>query len=133
MALYVLTRGKVHEYLGMDMDWIQDGTMIVFMIKYLQKAIEKFLEVIRSTAATHASEHLVQVWDEKDRKLLPEEQAQKFHHTVTQLLLLCMRARPDIQPLVSFLTAIVRSPDKDEWGKLKRGLKYLKVNLYMKL
>ena len=34
---------KVHEYLGMDMDWSQDRTMIVSMIKYLQNIIDDFL------------------------------------------------------------------------------------------
>ena len=102
--------------------------MIFSMIKYLQKA-----EVIRSTAATPTSEHLFQVQDEKDRKFLPEEQAQNFHHNVAQILFLCMRARPYIQLLVSFLTTRVRSPDKYDWRKLKRGLKYLKGTLYMKL
>ena len=28
---------------------------------------------------------------------------------------------------------ILRSLDEDDWGKLKQGLKYLKVTLYMKL
>ena len=43
-----------------------------------------------------------------------------------------MRARPDIQPLVSFLTTRVKEPDKDDWGKLRHGLMYLKGTLYMK-
>ena len=36
------------------------------------------------------------------------------------------RACPGMQTLVSFLTKRVRSPDKDDLGKLKRGLRYLK-------
>ena len=44
-----------------------------------------------------------------------------------------MRYRPDIQPLIHFLTMILRSPDEDDWGKLKRGLNYLKGTLYMNL
>ena len=99
------------------------------MIKYLQKVINNFPEVIRSTSATPVTEHLFQVQDEKDRDLMPEEQAQHFHHTVTQLLFLYMRARLDIQPLVSFLAARFSSPDEDDWGEFKRGLKYLKGTL----
>ena len=34
-----IIRGKVHEYLGMDMDWFQEGTMIISMIKYSQKSL----------------------------------------------------------------------------------------------
>ena len=32
-----VSRGKVQYYMVMDMDWSQDGTIIVSMIKYLQK------------------------------------------------------------------------------------------------
>ena len=64
--------------------------------------------------------------------MLSKEQARQFHCTVEQLLFLCKRARPDIEPLVSFLTTRVRDPDEDDWGNLKHGLKYLKGTLYMK-
>ena len=37
-----IARGKIHEYLCMDMDWDQDGTMIVSMINYIQKFINGF-------------------------------------------------------------------------------------------
>ena len=32
-----VSRGRVHKYMVMDMDWFKDGTMIVSMINYLQK------------------------------------------------------------------------------------------------
>ena len=44
-----------------------------------------------------------------------------------------MRARPDIQTAVSFLTKRVCAPDKDNWKKMKRVLKYFKGTMYMKL
>jgi hypothetical protein len=43
------------------------------------------------------------------------------------------RARPNIQTAVAFLTTRVKSPDKDDWGKLKRVLKYLNGTKYLKL
>ena len=52
---------------------------------------------------------------------------------MAQLLFLSQRARPDMQTLVSFLTKHVRSPDEDDWKKLKRGLMYLKGTMHMKL
>ena len=46
--------GKIHEYLGMDIDWASmPGTMIVYMIKYLQKVIEEFPEVLRRKGLHH--------------------------------------------------------------------------------
>ena len=38
-----------------------------------------------------------------------------------------------MQTLVSFLTKRVRSPDEDDWGKLRRGLMYLKGTMHIKL
>ena len=43
------------------------------------------------------------------------------------------RASAYLDGLVSFLTKCVRSPDEDDWGKLRRGLMYLKGTLHMKL
>ena len=57
--------------------------MIVSMIKYLQKFIDDFPEVIRSTSATYAAEYIFMVCDEKDGIMFPEYQAQHFHHTVS--------------------------------------------------
>ncbi len=34
---------------------------------------------------------------------------------------------------MSFLTTCVENPDEDDWGKLKRVLKYLKGTMHMKL
>ena len=51
--------GKVHKYLGMDIDWATDpGTMIVSMIKYLYKIIEEFLEIIKGTRSSPAGASL---------------------------------------------------------------------------
>ena len=65
------SRVKLHYYLGMDMDWSQDGTMIVSMIKYLQKIIDDFPEVIHSTSVTYAAKYLFTVRDEKYREKFP--------------------------------------------------------------
>ena len=66
-------------------------------------------------------------------KLLPEEQAMAFHHTAAQLLFLSARARRDIQPATASLTTCVREPNKDDWGKVKRVLGYLKGTVHMLL
>ena len=43
------------------------------------------------------------------------------------------RARRDIQTAVAFLTTRVKNPDEDDWGKLRRVLKYLNGTKYLKL
>ena len=42
-----VSRGKLHEYLGMDIDWASvPGTIIASIIKYLYKLIEEFPELL---------------------------------------------------------------------------------------
>ncbi len=56
-----------------------------------------------------------------------------FHSVTAQLLFLSARARGDIQPTTAFLTTRVRLPYKDNWGKVKRVISYLKGTLHMLL
>ena len=112
-------RGKVHNYLGMDLDFSSTKTLKIGMIKYIKKIHDDLLEDLKPAAATPALEHLFTVREDNKDKLLPEEQALTFHHTVAQLLFLSARARPDTRTAVSFLCSRTRAPDEDDWGKLK--------------
>jgi hypothetical protein len=107
------------------------------MMKHLDKIFEDFPEDIGRPAASPASDHLFQVRDaeeaEKLGKFLGAEQKVQFHHSVAQLLFVSTRVRRDIQTVVAFLTTRVKKPDEDDWGKLKRLLKYLKGTRHMKL
>jgi hypothetical protein len=49
------------------------------------------------------------------------------------LLFASKRARKDIQTVVAFLTTIVKSPDKDDLGKVKRVLRNIRSTIYMPL
>ena len=77
--------------------------------------------------------HLYMVRPDEEQTLIPEEQAPAFHCTTAQFLFLSERACPDMQIMVSFPTKRVQSPDKDDWGKKKRGLIYLRGKMHMKL
>ncbi|KAL3804532.1 hypothetical protein HJC23_002571 [Cyclotella cryptica] len=104
----------------MDFDYSEPWAVQISMIKHLQKVFDDFPDVIRKPASNRASDHLFQIRDPEEVELigkyLPEEQAAHFHHTVAQLLL-----------------AGVKKPDEDDWGKLKRVLKYLQGTMHMKL
>ena len=103
-----IKRGKVFDYLGMELDFETcPGTMIVSMIKYLQKIIQEFPEVLKTTTAFPATNNLFTIRKEEDRELISKEMAKQFHRTTAQLLFLCKRARPDVETLISFLTTTV--------------------------
>ena len=53
----------------------------------------------------------------------------KFHNTVVQLLRSSQKNRPEILPIVSFLTTRAFSPYLDDWKKLKQLLQYLKATI----
>ena len=125
--------GCKHDYLGVNMEFRKDGILGVSLIAYLKNVIAEFPEIISGKSPMRAADHLFQIADEKEVKHLEEERALAFHHTVAQLLFVSMRARRDIQTAVAFLTTRVKSPDKDDWGKLKRVLKYLNGTKYLKL
>ncbi|KAL3810038.1 hypothetical protein ACHAXA_000207 [Cyclostephanos tholiformis] len=126
-------RGKVHDYLGMIFDFSQEGKVVVNMVEYIKNIIADFPEEITAIRTSPGADHLFNVRDETEAKLLPEEQAMAFHHATAQLLFLSNRARRDIQPATAFLTTRVKNPDEDDWGKLKRVLGYLKGTLHMPL
>ena len=103
------------------------------MTKYIKKIHKDFPEEIKSVAATPTAEHLFDVCEDNKDKILPEEQALAFHYTTAQLLFLSVHTRPDTHTTVSFLYTRTRAPDEDDWGKLKRVLKYLYGTKPMKL
>ncbi len=123
--------GTVHDYLGMTFDYSFDKKVQINMWDYIKKVIGEFPEKITGVCATPASDYLFKVRENGTK--LNEELAEAFHHTVYQLLFAASRARHDIQTAVSFLTTQVKDPDKDDWGKLVRVLKYLNGTWFMKL
>jgi hypothetical protein len=126
-------RGKVHDYLGMELDYSEPGRVKITMISYLQDIINEFPEEIIGTKVTPAADYLFKVRDRGEAKPLPEEQATIFHRTVAKLVFVQARARRDLQTPVAFLTTRVKGPDEDDWGKLKRVLQYIKGTINMPL
>jgi hypothetical protein len=82
-------RGKVHNFLGMDLNFANEGVAQISMITYTTKFLTDFPEAITTSCATLAADHLFTIRNEASTKILPEAQAQAFHHTVAQLLFLC--------------------------------------------
>jgi hypothetical protein len=119
-----VVRGHKHDDLGMNLNFSEKGAVRIDMIPYIKKINDAFPEKITGVQSTPAGDRLFQVRPPDEAKYLPEEQAHVFHHTTAQLLFLS-RVRRDIQTTVAFLTTLVKKPDNDDWGKLKRVLKYL--------
>ena len=119
-----VTRGPHHDYLGMTIDFSDPGSIKFDMIPYISKILTGFPEKITGVSSTPATGHLFDVRPPHEASFLPEEQAHSSHHTTARLLFL-LHVHHDIQPRIAFLTTCVKQPDEDDWGKLKKLLKYL--------
>jgi hypothetical protein len=130
-APLTITRGKVHDYLGMVLDFSIPGKVKFTMIEYIKEMLDELPLDMGGEAATPAAGHLFEV--NENPQLLDENTANMFHHNVAKLLFLCKRARPDIQTAVAFLCTRVKSPDADDYKKLVRVMRYLRGTIDMPL
>jgi hypothetical protein len=62
----------------------------------------------------------------EDCKKLSDEAAAAFHTIVAKALYVTKRARPDISLAIALMTTQVRSPNIDDWEKLRHLMEYLR-------
>jgi hypothetical protein len=117
------TFGKVHDYLGMTLDFTEDGILKVDMKDYIDGMIEEFTENVKVERTCPWTEKLFKI--DKTSHDLDRKRAEEFHTFVAKGLFLCKRGRPDIQPVISFLSTRVRNPNQNDWEKLKRMMEFL--------
>ena len=118
------TRGEVHDYLGMTLDFSDVGEVKIDMRKYVNTMIEEFQEFqpLTKTAVTPAAADLFDVGAGEE---LDREQRELFHRLVAKGLFLCKRSRPDIHLVITVLATRVRAPTTSDWNKLVRLMRYL--------
>ena len=120
----VVTRGGVHEYLGMTMDFSMTGKVILSMPEYITTLLKEIpSDLLKGTSTTPAAGHLFTT--NPDAEKLSEVKASEYHHLVAKILYLAKRTRPDLLLAVSFLCTRVTAPDVDDWKKLGGCLRYL--------
>jgi hypothetical protein len=127
-----INRGKVHEYLGMTIDYTDDGKVKITMEDYIKSILNDLPEDMNGESPTPAGTHLFEV-NSQNPDYLDDKTSTLFHHNVAKLLFLCKRARPDIQTAVSFLCTRVKRPDRDDYKKLGRVMRYLRATVSMPL
>jgi hypothetical protein len=129
-----VSRGKIHTYLGMKIDFTVPGQVSVSMFGYIQEILDVFDEAdpkgvgIKTSAAPS---DLFRV-DEDCEKLGTNEKEQ-FHSVVAKTLFATKRARPDTATSISYLTTRVREPDRDDWKKLTHLMQYIRGTKEMPL
>jgi hypothetical protein len=121
------SRGKIHDYLGITLDYTTKGKVKISMQDYIDKMLQEFPYIDQvnkvKKVSTPAADYLFSINPQAEK--LSNELKDEFHTTVAKGLFLCKRARPDLQPTIPFLCTRVKNPDVDDWKKLLRMLKYL--------
>ena len=125
LAKVTATRGRIHDYLAMILDFTNDGKVIVDMTRYIGKMVEEFPDKLKDGVKLPWTERLFKV-DEKSPELSAEK-ARTMYTYVMKAMFLCKRARQDVQPAVAFLATRVRSPREQGYRKLVRLMEYLKA------
>jgi hypothetical protein len=126
IAPVTATRGKIHDYLAMKLDFTTRGKLKVNMTEYVKSMVNDFPEEL-SKSNYPWNENLFKV-DTKSPKL-SKDKRELFHTFVAKGLFVCKRARPDIQPAIAYLTTRVREPDEQDWFKLMKMMNYLNNTL----
>ena len=117
--------GKTHEHLGMKINFLTPGLVVLEIFDCIDKILEQMPAEFRGNPATPGAAHLFGV--DADGNNLDKKTTDSFHHLMAMLSHICERSRPDLQTAVAFLHERAREPDQDDWKKLERTMKCLKA------
>ena len=123
--------GKIHEYLGMTVDYSNKGEVKITMYDYVQKMINDLNEDMIGVKKTAAPDHLFRTDDSAEK--LDNKMKEYFHTMTARALYLSKRARPDLQTAVAFLCTRVQEPDIHDYNKLCHLMKYLQATKQLPL
>ena len=115
--------GKIHDYLGMTLDFRNKGEVRIDMEHYIDMTLQdapKEMEGVSNTPAAHLFKTNLE-----NPELLGDEQKKIFVHLVMQGLYLSQRGRPDIRTPIAFLCGRLHNSDEDDYKKLTRMIRYL--------
>jgi hypothetical protein len=118
------TRGKIQNYLGVTLDYSTSKKLKLKMQDYIEKMIKEFPETLKDSNCPW-NENLFKVNEEAER--LSKDKSEIFHKFVAKGLFASKRARPDILPAIIFLCTRVKSPNENDWMKLKQLMEFLKA------
>ena len=123
--------GRIHEYLGMTIDYSEKSKVKFTMYDYLEDILSEAPSDMDGEAVTAAKDRLFTVTE--DATKLDDKQSDLFHRRVARLLFAAKRARPDLQTAIAFLCTRVKSPDVNDYEKLKRVIQYIRATIFIPL
>ena len=124
-------KGKVHDYLGINIDYSNDRYVKFTMYNFIKDVLKEARGDMNGTSPWPADGKLFSV-DPQSPKLDTMD-AYYFHRTTAWLLFACKQARPDIQVAVAFLCTRVKAPTEEDYKKLTWVIRYLRNTIHLPL
>jgi hypothetical protein len=109
-----VSRGKIHKYLRMTLDYTVCGQVKITMINYVDEILTAFDKADpngNDTKTSAASKNLFRI--NKDCEKLQPNKVVESYNLVAKTLYATKRARPDTCTAIAFLTTRVQAPNKD--------------------
>ena len=121
-----VSRGNVHVYLGMNLDYRTRGQVKIKELYYIEEIITAFDKAAPGNNSTKSSTSPVNlsVVDE-DFNNIKQIKVAYFQNLVVKTICATRQVRPDTCTSILFLTMRVRESDEDDWKKLVWMMQYL--------
>ena len=118
-------RGKVHDYLGMTLNFSEKGKVIIDVTDYAKSMLQTFsIKFTDQDKVDYPSkEDLLEV--DQDSPELDKTRHDEYRSTVAKALFMGKRARPDLAFTISFLCTRTRNPTEQDWTKLVQFMKHI--------
>jgi hypothetical protein len=101
-----ISRGKVHDYLGLTLDFNNSGQLVIDMSAYAKMVVAAPPDDMRGRAPNPGANHLFQI-NEVNPTKLDVRMADVFHSLTMQHCYLAQRGHPDILLAVAFVKRIL--------------------------
>ena len=120
-----ITRGLVHEYLGMTFDLRRKGEVALSQYDYIKKMHNRLPEDMKK--GYRSSPAPTDLFKQKDNDPVLDHARQQLYHTITaETLWLSQRSRPDIQLATGYhCTCVRKPPTESDWNKLVWEQQYI--------
>ena len=119
------THGAKHSFLGMNIEFVGDETVMIDTNNYLREVIEDFEKsghVIVGTNVTPAASNMSDI--SRKNAPLSTELTDVFRSTIAKLLWASQRSTLDLSFAVTFLCSRLNCATEGDWEKLRRLLGY---------
>ena len=121
-------QGKVHEYLGMTLDYNVSGQVSITMFSSIEEILTTLDKAYLKGKGTKSSAEPDNIFViNEDCKKLDQEKSVEFQNLVTKTLYATKRERLDTRMAITFLKTRVRVTDKEDWDKLVYLMRYIRV------